>query len=389
MSLDLLPSRYRLARPGVSAFGADFSVAGRHCTRYRCHNAIYARGKSPGGRKSRIGEGDLAAIPMIELWRGGLLESVHAGHAVICDDRGEVIESWGDPGAVIFPRSSCKMIQALPLIESGAAEAHGLTEAQLALACASHNGAHIHTDAVARWLSDLDLSEGDLRCGPQMPDDPAVRKEIVCSDASPCQLHNNCSGKHAGFLTLSRHLRAGPDYTELDHPVQKAVRTVFEDVTGEASPGYGIDGCSAPNFATSVHGLARAMARFAAANPEGPARERAEVRLWRAMVAYPELVAGEGRACTNLMRAMGGKAVVKTGAEAVFVAILPELKRGIAIKILDGGTRASEAAITALLVRLGALERGHPLVGTYLTNPILSRRGLYAGEMRLAAGFAG
>ena len=330
----------------------------------------------------------MAAIPLIELWRGGMLESVHAGHAVICDATGAIVEAWGDPKAVIFPRSSCKMIQALPLIESGAAEAFGLREAQLALACASHNGAHIHTDPVNRWLADLGLGDDDLRCGTQLPDDRDARKELMCSDTAPCQVHNNCSGKHAGFLTLGRHLRAGPDYVEVDHPVQKAVRAAFEEVTGETSPGYGIDGCSAPNFATSLHGLGRAMAGFAAANPEGDARERAMARLWRAMVAYPALVAGEGRACTNLMRAMGGKVAVKTGAEAVFVAILPEMKRGVAVKILDGGTRASEAAITALLVRLGALEAGHPVVGLYLSDPMLNRRGIAVGEMRLASGFA-
>ncbi|MCA0271193.1 MAG: asparaginase [Proteobacteria bacterium] len=325
---------------------------------------------------------------MIELWRGGMLESVHAGHAVICDEKGEIVEAWGDPKAVIFPRSSCKMLQALPLLDSGAAERFGLTEAQLALACASHNGAHIHTDAVSDWLGGIGLAEPDLRCGPQMPDDPPARKELTCSDTAPCQLHNNCSGKHAGFLTLTRHLGAGPEYVEPDHAVQKAVRQAFEEATGEASPGYGIDGCSAPNFATSVHGLARAMAGFAVANPDGSARDRAASRLWRAMTAYPELVAGEGRACTNLMRAMGGKVAVKTGAEAVFVAILPEQKRGIALKILDGGTRASEAAITSLLVRLGALEAGHPVVGQYLTDPIRSRRGIVAGATRLAPGFA-
>lgn len=330
----------------------------------------------------------MAAIPMIELWRGGMLESVHAGHAVICDEKGEIVEAWGNPKAVIFPRSSCKMLQALPLLESGAADRFGLTEAQLALACASHNGAHIHTDAVAHWLEGIGLAEPDLRCGTQVPDDPEARKELTCSDTSPCQLHNNCSGKHAGFLTLTKHLGAGPEYVEPDHAVQKAVRTAFEEATGEASPGYGIDGCSAPNFATSVHGLARAMARFAASNPDGSTRDRAEARLWRAMTAYPELVAGEGRACTNLMRAMGGKVAVKTGAEAVFVAILPELKRGIALKILDGGTRASEAAITALLVRLGALPAGHPVVGQYLTDPMRNRRGIAVGETRLAPGFA-
>lgn len=325
---------------------------------------------------------------MIELWRGGILESVHAGHAVICDEKGEIVEAWGDPQAVIFPRSSCKMLQALPLIESGAADRFGLTGAQLALSCASHNGAHIHTDAVSGWLGGIGLSEPDLRCGVQMPDDPPARKELTCSDTSPCQLHNNCSGKHAGFLTLTKHLGAGPEYVEPGHAVQKAVRAAFEEVTGEASPGYGIDGCSAPNFATSVHGLARAMSGFAAANPDGNTRDRAASRLWRAMVAYPELVAGEGRACTNLMRAMGGKVAVKTGAEAVFVAILPEQKRGIALKILDGGTRASEAAITALLVRLGALSADHPVVGQYLTDPIRSRRGIIAGATRLAPGFA-
>ncbi len=329
----------------------------------------------------------MAAVSMIELWRGGILESVHAGHAVICDDTGAIVEAWGDPDAVIFPRSSCKMVQALPLLESGAAEAYGLSEAQLALACASHNGAVIHTEPVARWLGSLGLGEADLRCGPQMPDDRDARKALICSDTEPCQLHNNCSGKHAGFLTLSQHLKAGPEYVEPDHPVQRAVRSAFEEVTGMVSPGYGIDGCSAPNFATTVHGLARAMAFFAAADPDGSARDRAAARLVRAMVAYPELVAGEGRACTNLMRAMGGKVAVKTGAEAVFVAILPDLRRGIALKIMDGGTRGSEAAITALLVRAGALDPADPVVARYLTGPITSRRGFVAGEMRTAGGF--
>lgn len=329
----------------------------------------------------------MPAIPMIELWRGGMLESVHAGHAVICDERGEVVEAWGEPEAVVFPRSSCKMLQALPLVESGAADRFGLGTAQLALACASHNGAHIHTDAVGRWLAGIGLGEPDLRCGPQMPDDPEARRELICREGTPCQIHNNCSGKHAGFLTLGRHLGAGPDYVAPDHPVQRAVRAAFEEVTGEASPGYGIDGCSAPNFATSLHGLARAMARLAASDPDGSARDRAGARLWRAMAAHPELVAGEGRACTNLMRAMGGRVAVKTGAEAVFVAIVPELRRGIALKIMDGGTRASEAAITALLVRAGMIEAGHPVVGRYLTDPMLNRRGLAVGEMRLAPGF--
>ncbi|SFA52233.1 asparaginase [Paracoccus halophilus] len=321
---------------------------------------------------------------MIELWRGGLCESLHFGHAVIADANG-VVAAWGDPGAVIFPRSSCKMIQALPLVESGAADAHGLGGRQLALACASHNGARIHIEPVAAWLDGLGLAEADLRCGAHLPADPDERRRLICALESPCQIHNNCSGKHAGFLTLNRHLGAGPDYVDPDHPVQRAVRRAFEEVTGEEAAGWGIDGCSAPNFACSVAGLALAMARFA--RPGDGRRGQAQRRLVKAMIAHPELVAGEGRACTELMRAAGGRAVVKTGAEAVFVAILPERGLGVALKIADGGTRAAEAAITALLVHLGILAEGDPVVQRYLTGPLRNWRGLATGELRRAEGF--
>jgi L-asparaginase II len=324
---------------------------------------------------------------MVELWRGGLLESAHSGHAVICDAAGEVIEAWGDPAAMIFPRSSCKMIQALPLIESGAADAAGLTAAQLALSCASHQGAALHTGMVTRWLADLGLGESDLRCGSHWPYDVPEHDRLVLAHEKPCQIHNNCSGKHAGFLTLTQHLRAGPDYVDPDHPIQRAIRAATEEVTEETSPGYGIDGCSAPNFATTLHGLARAMGRFAAASDAGDARQRAMHRLTRAMAAHPDLVAGEGRACTELMRAMGGRVAIKTGAEAVFVAILPDQQRGIAVKIADGNSRASEAVIAALLVRLGALDADHPATRKRLNAVQTNWRGTETGVLRLAEGF--
>ena len=328
------------------------------------------------------------AVPMVELWRGGMLESSHSGHAVICDAQGDIVQAWGDPAAVIFPRSSCKMLQALPLIESGAADAAGLTDAQLALCCSSHQGAAIHTDMVTRWLADLGLAEQDLRCGSHWPyDEPAHNALILAGDA-PCQIHNNCSGKHSGFLTLNRHIKGGSEYTEIDHPLQKAVRAASEEVTGEDSPGYGIDGCSAPNFATSAQGLARGMAFFAAASETGDRRSKAAYRLTRAMATYPELVAGETRACTELMRAMGGRVAIKTGAEAVFVAIIPEKKLGIALKIVDGGTRAAEAAITSLLIRAGVLDEAHPVAQKRLGTDLRNWRGLRVGELRLAQGFA-
>ncbi len=325
-------------------------------------------------------------VAFAELWRGGQLESTHLGHAVICGADGAVEQAWGDPDAVIFPRSSCKMLQALPLLESGAGRA--LTAKQLALVCASHNGAAIHTEAVAAWLADLGLGEADLRCGPQEPADRPERDRLIKTDNSPCQLHNNCSGKHAGFLMLNKHLGGHADYVEADHPVQMAVKATFEEITGETSAGYGIDGCSAPNYSTSVHGLARAMTYFATAQEGANARQDAAYKLSRGMMAYPEMVAGEGRACTELMRAMGGKVVIKTGAEAVFTAIIPELKKGIALKVTDGGTRGAELAICALLVKLGVLDAEHPATRKYLNTVERSRRGIEIGTLRVAPGFA-
>lgn len=325
-------------------------------------------------------------VPFAEVWRADLLESVHNGHAVICNAAGEIVESWGDPKAVIYPRSSAKMLQALPLLTSGAAAQAGLTSEQLALACASHNGALTHTDRVSAWLSDLGLSDQDLRCGPQLPDDLPARNALIKSDSSPCQWHNNCSGKHAGFLTLSQHLGAGSEYIDPDHPVQLACKEAFETATQEDSPGFGIDGCSAPNFSTTVHGLARAMAGFASAGERGDTLSRASVTLTDAMMAHPELVAGEGRACTRLMRALGGTGAVKTGAEGVFVAILPRAQLGIALKVADGATRASECAITALLVRIGALAADDPVVQQLMTPPLLNRRDVNCGQIRPAAG---
>lgn len=322
---------------------------------------------------------------LTEIWRGSLAESVHLGHAVICDTAGQVVDAWGDPETVVLPRSSAKMIQALPLIESGAAEAHGLTSEQLALACASHNGAAIHTEPVKAWMSDLGLADDDFRCGPQMPQDRAAFNALICSDDKPCQVHNNCSGKHAGFLTLAQYLGAGPEYVDPGHPVQMACLDAFESVTQETSPGFGIDGCSAPNFMCTLHGMARAMAFFASATEGADARQAAAVRLWQAMVAHPALVAGERRACTELMRACTEPVAVKTGAEGFFVAILPTRKLGVALKLADGSTRAANCTITALLVRLGVLEADHPAARRFMNAPILNRRKIKTGMIKPAA----
>lgn len=322
-----------------------------------------------------------APAPFAEIWRGPFLESVHSGHAVICDSTGQIIDAWGDPERVVLARSSSKMIQALPLVRSGAADAFSLSTKQLALSCASHQGAKIHVDNVGAWISQLGLDDTAFRCGPEESRDRDVKEAQIRAHESPCRIHNNCSGKHAGFLTLSRHLGGDANYVAPDHPVQRACLEAFEDVTQETSPGFGIDGCSAPNYAATLHGIARAMAHFAA-SPEGSA----EVRLHEAMRLHPELVAGEGRACTELMRACDGKVALKTGAEGFFIAIIPERGIGIALKAACGTTRAAEAAITALLVRVGVLDANHPAALKRINAPIKNWDGLTTGVLKPAAG---
>jgi L-asparaginase II len=324
------------------------------------------------------------ALPMVEIIRGGRLECLHAGHAVICDGTGAILRAWGDPGAMIYPRSSCKMIQALPLIESGVGAA--LTDAHLALACASHQGARVHTDRVTRWLADLGLGEAAVRCGSHEPDDRPARDALIRAGQQPCQIHNNCSGKHTGFLMLTQAMKAGPEYTEPDHPLQQAILQVTNEVTGEVSPGFGVDGCSAPNHAVSVAGLARAMAAFAVAKDTGDARQRAMHRLAHAMYAHPDLVAGEGRACTELMRAVRAPVALKTGAEGVYTAILPTRGLGIAVKIADGNARGAEAVITGLLIHLGLLDADHPAAQRRLGGAKHNWRGIETGRVQLVDG---
>ena len=321
---------------------------------------------------------------LVKVERGNFIESIHFGHAVVSDDSGQIVKAWGNPEEIILPRSSIKMIQALPLILSGAADAYGLSSKELALSCASHQGAAEHTSAVSSWLENLGLSDANLRCGPQVPNDPLAHQDLIKNNRTPCQWHNNCSGKHSGFLTLTKHLGAGPEYIELDHPAQKAALEMFEMTTRATSPGYGVDGCSAPNFAGRLDHIAQSMAWFASSHNRSDSASIAAKRLIDAMRIHPFLVAGKGRACTELMDAMDGRVAVKTGAEGVFVAIVPEKKVGIALKIADGASRASACVLATLLVELGVLDRDHPIAQKYLKRPILNRRGIQTGCIRAA-----
>lgn len=317
--------------------------------------------------------------------RAGYVERAHKGRLAIVDRTGEVVMAMGDVDAAFLPRSSCKILQAMPMMESGAGE--HLTQQRLAFSCASHQGSAAHAELARQWLSEMGLGEKDLECGPQPPADAETRHALRDEGASPCQLHNNCSGKHTAMLRQAMHIGVPTEgYIGIDHPVQSAIAQATAEMAGEEIDGHAIDGCSAPNFAVSLTGLARAMAKIAAAETalDGARRDGA-VRLRDAMAAYPFEVAGEGRACTDLMRAGGGDVVVKTGAEGSFTGILPRLGLGLAVKIDDGDTAAATVATTTALVALGVLNASDPRVAKWLTPREVNRRGIVCGGSEAVA----
>ena len=320
---------------------------------------------------------------LVEVTRGTLVESFHRGSVTIADAAGEIIFALGDISTPIYPRSSLKPVQALPLVESGAADAFGLNAEHIALACASHSGEPMHTTRVAAWLKRIGLGEQDLACGPHPVRYEPVWREMVRRGEAPTRIHNNCSGKHTGFLTLAQHWGvATAGYERHDHPVQQAVAKALGELSGLSDElPWGVDGCAAPNFALPLSHFARALAQFADPRALATPRASAVKRIVESMIAYPELVAGTERTCTILMRSAEGRAAVKTGAEGVFAAIIPERGWGVGLKVDDGAGRAAETVMASLLESLGLLGKDDA-ARQILFAPILNTRDAIVGERR-------
>ena len=324
---------------------------------------------------------DKNLFPMVEVLRNNHLESLHFGSAVVIGAGNESIFEWGDVDKLVYPRSAMKMIQAIPLIDSGAAESYGLGQEQIALACSSHQGSVLHTSLLKKWLAELGLTEKNLRCGLQPPSDKIDRQEMRERGEKPTELNNNCSGKHAGFLTYCKYKKLSLEYDHIHHDLQKEIKNVLEELSGESISKYGIDGCSAPNFMCSLRGLGSAMFHFADQKALGKVRSKSLSAILNSMYNFPKLVAGNGRACSELMLAADSLLIVKTGAEGVFVAAIPEKRLGVALKILDGSTRAAEVAIALILVRLGVLHKEHPAVKKRLFCEIRNWNGKLTGHV--------
>ncbi len=300
---------------------------------------------------------DNTAPVLVEVVRGAMVESRHRGAVAVCDAKGGVVHAVGDVDRLVYARSAIKPLQALPLVETGAAAHFNLGDDQIALACASHRGEPEHVALVAAWLERIGLSETDLECGAHAPGSESARAALIRQGRAPSQLHNNCSGKHAGFLTAARHMgEATRGYIAPDHPVQRRVTQALSEMSGcdLTNAPLGRDGCGIPVIGIPLRGLALAMARFVDPNGLPVQRQSATRQILKAMTARPFLVDGTNSMATQVMAVTGGTVALKPGAEGVYCAALPALGLGIALKIEDGAGRAAEFTVATVLDRLGA-----------------------------------
>jgi L-asparaginase II len=328
---------------------------------------------------------------VVEVTRGGMVESRHRAAVAVADADGGLVAAWGEVARPIYGRSAIKPLQALPLIETGAADRFALAPADIALACASHAGEDVHVKAVTAWLGRIGCSIADLECGAHMPRDAGATARLIRAGAAPVAAHSNCSGKHTGFLTTARHMgEATAGYIRPDHPVQARLLTMLEAMTGidlRAAP-RGTDGCGIPVIGIPLAATARAMARLADPAGLAPVRAVAARRIVAAMAAHPIMVSGSGEFSLEMMSALAPGVVLKTGAEGVFAAALPSRGLGIVLKVDDGAERASGVVLGAVLRRLGMLtpEQERSLAAL-LAPRVRNIAGIEVGQIRPATGW--
>jgi L-asparaginase II len=321
----------------------------------------------------------------VNVTRGGIVESRHTLHAAIVASDGTRLDTWGDVATPVYPRSAIKAMQALPMIESGAAAHFGFNQAEIALCCASHTGEPEHVSTVQHMLEKIGFQEQHLACGCHWPTYPQAAYQLSAQQRKPDQRHNNCSGKHAGMLAHAAMLKVSPEgYVGINHPIQQRIAQAMSEMceVDYSQCAWSPDGCSAPTWAIPLDHLGLAFAKFADPSALAADRQLACKTLFDAVVKHPFMVAGTGRYCTDMMRLLGDKVFLKVGAEGVYVAAIPELKLAIALKCVDGATRAAESVMTALLDRVGITrDISDAQMAPYRQVPIKNWQTLHTGNL--------
>jgi L-asparaginase II len=322
---------------------------------------------------------------LVEVVRGGRVESRHCGAIAVIDPDGKRVLAIGDIERPVYPRSAIKALQALPLVETGAADRYGFGAEELALACASHGGEEGHVATVMRMLALSGLDASALQCGVHWPLHQASAQALARAGGTASALHNNCSGKHAGFLCVACAIEADRgSYIEPAHPVQREVKAVIENLAGVAiaQDDYAIDGCSVPTWALPLAALARAFARFGAGQGLLPARAEAARRLRAACAEKPWHVAGTERFCTEITTLFGARVFVKSGAEGMCCAALPEQGLGIAVKCDDGAGRAAEVMMAATIARYLKSDAERAALERFIRPTLRNWNGIAVSEIR-------
>lgn len=323
---------------------------------------------------------------LVEVTRGNLVESRHRGMVIALDADGKVVFSAGEVEAPVFPRSACKAMQALPLVESGAADTYRFGNRELAIACASHSGEDDHAALAASMLARAGLDVSALECGAHWSFDQKPLIHQARTLEKPSALHNNCSGKHAGFVCAACHSGMEVEgYVTYDHPLQGEIRGIMEGLTGAvlAHDNCGTDGCSIPTYAVPLNRLADGFGKMLTGRGLAPVRAAAARRLIAACMAEPFYVAGTKRFCTRLMEIAPGEIFAKTGAEGVYCALLPEKGISIAVKCEDGAGRAAETMVAAVLARF--FDRGsepYEKLFSMANHQMHNWNGIKVGEVR-------
>lgn len=329
---------------------------------------------------------------LVEVTRGALVESAHRGAAIVVDAKGGVVFAAGDVDWAVYPRSAVKALLALPMVETGAAARLGLNDAEIALACSSHSGEEDHVATAASMLRKAGRDETCLECGSHWPSYDGATRALAAAGKTPSALHNNCSGKHSGFICLACDRGDDPKgYIHHDHPTMKVITAALAEMTSTKldDSNRGIDGCSIPTFAIPLRALALAFARFGSGEGMHADRAAAARRIRAAVTAQPRMVAGTNRFDTKVIQALGERVFVKGGAEGVHCGAIPELGLGFAVKCDDGAGRAADVVTAALIAKL-LPDNGqvNPVVAE-LRNPVLKNwNGYEVGQMRPAAALA-
>jgi L-asparaginase II len=322
---------------------------------------------------------------LVEVTRGGIVESRHTASYAICNHDGELMGKAGDIAAPVFPRSAIKAFQALVMIEAGVADEFGFIDTEIALACSSHNGEPVHVETARSMLAKAGIVEAAYECGPHWPTRDEASRDLAAAGVKPQQVHNNCSGKHSGMLAFAKHIGADlKGYTRPEHPIQQRIAAVIAELCdGDvAAAPCGIDGCSVPTWALPLHAWALGFARFGSGNGLSAERRAAAERIIAAVRANPFMVAGTGRFCTELMETVP-RAFVKTGAEGVYCGTVPHSGVGIALKCDDGASRAAEKLMARLLIDFGGFDDDEvETLEGFASSPVRNRANIQTGELR-------